>query len=124
MYVPQRLDLGQLIAELEKRPQDERALFDFGNCTPGELMSFRGDYHDLAIGFAIDAVAPTVAELVKQLCSAIGCEFTGYKGGEFKMHEHSTLWVSNRGDNAHTAIFGVCDGEYDTRLLTGFVKIV
>jgi hypothetical protein len=120
MFVPQRLSLGELIEAIEKHKPEDSVRFDFGACAPDELMSYRGYYHDLAVGFSHGAQrGPTVAEFVKQLKSAIGDTFTGYKGGEFVMNEHSRIWVANRGDSTDTAIFGVT-GDWEAVILTGY----
>lgn len=40
---------------------------------------------------------PTVADLIEALDLADGEVFEGYKGGQFTMHDHTDLWVSEYG---------------------------
>jgi len=123
-----QLSLGELISKLEAIPptwksyeeEDEpkRVYFDFGYLHPTHLMSWRGSYEELAIGFSEDDEAPTLEKFLGDLKSALGKEFTGYKGGEFKMDRLTPVWVANYGNSGETGVSGVEDRECNVILLT------
>jgi hypothetical protein len=67
-----------------------------------DLHSYRGYYEQLAIGFGpfIEGRGqcyPTVGALLAALDQAIGSTYEGWKGGDFVMHDWSTLWVAQEG---------------------------
>lgn len=111
------LNLGQVITLLSKRPGDHLCAFDFGGTRPAGVGSYRGFYEDLAIGFEEDNSA-TVAEVLATLKAAIGETFHGWKGGEYRMKESSTVWVANRGNTSDTFIKGLRDCDYMTIIET------
>lgn len=96
-----QLTLGQLIDKLEAQldyAQHYRAAFDDGYFHPMGLSSWRGLYTDLAIEFADDD-SLQVRTFLLLLKGAIDSDFEGYKGGQFKMHRGSRLWIANYGDS-------------------------
>lgn len=122
--------LGQLIDALEKRPQDERVVFDFCRIQPGRLSSYRGYYRMLAVEPNFKALhyddaryqkPISVAEFVAELKAAVGREFTGYKGGEFTMDRDTWMWVSEYGHASETAVCGVEDCKFETIIKTRHV---
>lgn len=94
------LKLGGLIAALERAPQEKPVYFDVLNLAPTTFASYRGYYDDLALGFSGDysASAPTVAQLLEQCKAAKKETFQGWKGGDYRMDDRSTVWVANRGN--------------------------
>lgn len=100
------MNLGELIDALKKQPGDLAVYIDgpFG-LTPGELGSYRGYYDDLAIG--LDDKYRRVDDLVKELESAVGKTFTGYKGGTFRMGRDTTVWIANYGSASGAFVTGV-----------------
>lgn len=100
------MQLGKLIAELEKCPLDWPVYFDFCQCVPTSLASYRRFYDHLAIGFETDGQM-TVEALLADLRRAIGGVFDGYKGGEYTMTENTPVWVANWGRYTQTAIVAV-----------------
>ena len=95
------LTLGGLINELKRFPSDSKIVYDFCDFYPSGLASYRGYYEDLALGFSRDyddKEAPTVKEILNVLEQAIGKEFYGYKGGNYKAGKNSALWVSLWGE--------------------------
>lgn len=123
--------IGGLIAELSKLDQKARVYVD--GVAPTRLASYRGFYDQLAIergdgGYQRTELSgrgrayadytpghsgvhirsnPTVADLVKALRLAIGEEFEGYKGGQFRMDEDTILWVSEYGDCDSRRVFDI-----------------
>ena len=127
----QPLRLGELIAAIKDRfPVDANEIvrFDFCNLVPdGAMYSYRGFYKDLAL----HAVSRTlhrehlrVQDFLTLLRGVAGQTFTGYKGGNYTMHEGSRVWVSTaQEDCCGTAVidvdrtsFGAC------MLITAHVK--
>ena len=128
-----QLTLGEIIKELEKcgtiyKGKDKKTIeFDFGSAIPTTLDSWRGSYSELALGYELsgydgdaDYENITVEKLLENLKSAIGKEFTGWKGGEFIMDEDTPVWVSNPGNADNTGIIGVLDLGYSVVLLTAY----
>ena len=123
--------IGGLAAELDK--YNQKALVFIDGIAPTRLSSYRGFYDQLAIergggGFERTKLSgrgesfgdytpghsgvhiranPTVADLAKALRLAIGEEFEGYKGGQFRMDEDTLLWVSEYGDCDSRRIFDI-----------------
>lgn len=71
------MELGQLIAMLEKAPQDKPIKKGFGN-----PHSWRGVYSELAFEVVEDT---TVGEMLEAAISADGETYSGWKGGEYTM---------------------------------------
>lgn len=114
------LKLGQLLEQLRKHDAVRDIAFDFCGLAPAGLHSYRGFYEDLALDYDSD-IYPTVGAVATELEEAIGKTFTGYKGGEYRMGEDSTLWVSEHNRCDGTIITGVEDNEHDPLIiLTGY----
>lgn len=84
-----QLTLGKLIVELEKMPT-ETTLPNLA-----DPHSYRGYYEDLA--FELWDGTTTAGELLDVCKDAMYQRFTGYKGGEFTMHNDTPLWVADYG---------------------------
>ena len=66
----------------------------------GEVMSWRGDYNCLALGYCLygDSNAfINVGKLKSILQNSIGKTFIGYKGGEFVMEKNTPVYLDNYG---------------------------
>ncbi len=117
--------LSNLIDALEKRDQAGGVRFDFGGLRPTRLHSYRGYYEDLALGFAAydaQGAVDTIGELLRGLKESVGCEFTGWKGGEFMMDRNTALWVANAGETSGTAIVGIHpEPHWTTIILTKWI---
>lgn len=88
------LTLGKFIAELEKVPAGTQVRFADGSY-PANPHSYRGYYSDLA--FEEVDNPQTAGELLRECREANGRDFTGYKGGDFRMHNDTPLWGAERG---------------------------
>ncbi len=106
-----QLSLGELIERLEaiETEDDCSVRFDFGYFRPSELMSWRGVYAELAVGFTDkgDYKDPQLSKFITELKGAIGKTYTGYKGGDFFMSKSTPVWVANYGESGNTAVVGV-----------------
>lgn len=96
--------IGELINKLLEQEPHHVVTFDSGGY-PGKPHSWRGYYHWLAFEATDERI--DVAEFVALLKSCIGREFTGYKGGEYKMDEHTLLYHSEWGESTEMAISDV-----------------
>lgn len=60
----------------------------------GEPDSYRGYYQDVAFEPKENV---TFGEMLGYARSALGKTFTGYKGGEFTMHDFTDCWIAQYG---------------------------
>lgn len=116
----QPISLGELIALLETRPQEQDVRFDFGYIRPVGVDSYRGFYDHLAIEYTTGGKDMTVAELLAELRGAVGRVFMGYKGGDFRMNRSTPMWVANHGESNSTAVIGLAECKYMTIIATGY----
>lgn len=80
----------------------------------GELLSYRGYYDQLALGFTTDQdQAASVEDILKKCKEADGSIFQGYKGGDYVMTRETNLWLSNYGTCSSCRIVGVANGSWD-----------
>lgn len=132
-----QLTLGQVIKKLEncgltygKHNEPKHVYYDFGTAIPTTLHSWRGSYSELALGYQLTGYdnsdkhhSQTTAEtLLFELKSAIGKEFTGWKGGEFTMDEETPVWVSNAGDSGNTGIIDIVDKGWCIIIMTAYCE--
>jgi hypothetical protein len=83
------MSLGEIIERLEKEDPDRVLKIGWG-----EPASYRGYYEDVAFEPANDV---TIGSMLENAESALGQTFSGYKGGDFKMHEHTECWIAEYG---------------------------
>ena len=83
------MTLSELIERLEKA--DPKTVVRNGFST---AHSYRGYYEDLA--FEPDTYV-TVEHMLTCAKAALGKTYCGWKGGEFRMHEYTTVWVAEHG---------------------------
>jgi len=86
------IHLKELIEQLRLLPQDKELSFGFG-----EPDSYRGYYEELAF---TPIEGAKVKDMLAHAKSAMGKTFTGYKGGEFKMHEFTDCYIAEYGTSA------------------------
>lgn len=96
--------LGELIGVLEQADPDGVVDFDIGG-HPGDEMSYRGYYEDLAFTRVFDQ--KTVGDFLAQCSRSLHATYQGYKGGDFVMRPKTPLWVSDYGQYSGTAIIMV-----------------
>lgn len=82
--------LGQLIKRLEA--EDPSKVVPLGL---GQPHSYRGYYEDLEF---TPQESVTVGEMLATARGCLGQTFTGYKGGEYEMHEYTTVWLGQYGN--------------------------
>lgn len=90
--------LEDLIEELEKH--DPQKVVPLGFCHP---HSYRGDYSELAFEPKENT---TIGEMLQAAKSALGATFTGWKGGEFTMKEHTNCYISEEGTSYNSESIG------------------
>jgi hypothetical protein len=84
-----QMTLGALIAALEAMPEGAMV------ANLADEHSYRGYYDDLAFEH-FDGLRPTV-ELLADCRTAMGKVYQGYKGGDFRMHAMTPVWVASYG---------------------------
>lgn len=121
--------LGDILAELEPliskysdADEQPQVIYDFGYFSPAGIDSWRGAYCEIALNYLdgnYDEVIrlPAFYELIK---SAINQHYTGYKGGDFMMTQHTPVWVANNGQACSTAVVGIVDTGYTIIIMTGY----
>ena len=115
-----QMTLGELIAALKRKDQEADVTFGWAYNRPSGVYSYRGYYEDLAIGFSREGEC-TVAKLVAMLEAANGKTFTGWKGGEYDMHDETAMWAANPGEACSMAIVDVVEGGHQIWLKTEMV---
>ena len=83
------MTLSELIERLEKA--DPAAVVRNGFST---AHSYRGYYEDLAFE---PATSVPVGHMLNCAKAALGKTYCGWKGGEFLMHEYTTVWIAEHG---------------------------
>jgi hypothetical protein len=116
------LRLCDIIDDLKRFKGGASLRFDFGYEVPGDLMSYRGFYEDLAVEPVEDGER-TVADFLKACEAAVGATYCGYKGGKYTMNANATVWVSRYGDATGTDIRGFHDEGYEVVILTGYTPV-
>ncbi len=106
------------------RPAEPKVVrFDFASMAPTDLRSYRGFYHELAVGFTDEYSArPTLEAFLTRLKKAVGGTFYGWKGGDYRMTEDTPIWVAEHGNTSETAIVGVRDKGYEVVLDTAWCE--
>ncbi|HSF40285.1 MAG TPA: hypothetical protein VLT87_10865 [Thermoanaerobaculia bacterium] len=86
--------LGELIERLEQEDPERRVAVGFNR-----PHSHRADYSELAFEPVSDV---SVGEMLAHARAALGATFTGYKGGDYRMGEYTSV---------HLARWGSCGEE-------------
>lgn len=84
------MNLGELIKWLEK--QDKDLIVKDGFSTP---HSDRGSYDELAF---CPEEESKISDMLAHAKSALNKSFTGWKGGEFEMDEHTSVYIGEYGN--------------------------
>lgn len=84
-----------------------------------DISSYRGYYDHLAIAYTdnIDHAASAEA-IARQLRLAVGNTFTGYKGGKYRMHETTGIFVALYGSTGDILADIVCIDDEPVAVLT------
>ena len=123
-----QLTLGELILKIEpiaknqKESEEATVKYDFEYLFPTTIDSWRGSYDELALNFEASGCQMKVSDFLKMLKDCIGKTFTGYKGGEYKMHKGTPIWVANYSHSGNTAVIDVVDNGYEVILITGLCE--
>lgn len=88
------MTLGELIGALKQA--DPNCMVKRGLQA---LHSYRGHYIDLAFELAGPM---TVREILAVVEPCVGQTFQGYKGGDYKMHEYTDVWLANYSECGET----------------------
>jgi len=84
------MTLGELIYVLERANPAKKVPHGFRN-----PHSYRGYYEQLAFEPCGET---TVGEMLKAAKGALGQTFQGYKGGDFRMDQHTDVWIARYGE--------------------------
>lgn len=88
------MTLGELIKILESAPQSRRLALGFDH-----PHSYRGYYEQLAFEPARDI---TVERMLTCARAALHQTFCGWKGGDYRMDEHTDVWLACEGSTGET----------------------
>ncbi len=101
------MKIGEIKEALKDVDKERTIRFDFGFLSPSTIDSWRGNYANPAIGYAMDEHC-TVQKFLDELYLATsGKLYYGYKGGEFTFSDDCILWVDNYGQFSETAIHDI-----------------
>lgn len=122
------MTINELLAELKKAPNTCRVIYDFCNCIPTTLNSYRGNYKLPGLGWkgtgrgsGEDELSSVyVWQLIQQLELAISGKvtFNGWKGGEYCYTGEEQLYIDNWGDTSGTLLSNISYDEYTVILHT------
>lgn len=104
--------LGELIKRLENLPvktlhdntENDRYVITLGAVSVSGFDSYRGYYEDLSLVPSKEGYGMKVSELLERAKEARGKVFTGYKGGNFPMHDDSIIWLAPYGESHGIAL--------------------
>jgi hypothetical protein len=127
-----QMSLGDMITKMQEildkheSSKEEIAVhFDFCYTYPTKIDSWRGIYAELALNwrqypdYGNKTDTPlTAKQFLELLKSANGTEYTGYKGGTFRMSLSTPVWVDNYGHSSNTAVFDIKDEGYQVIIVT------
>lgn len=96
-----QLTLGQLLEKLEAiEPKHYDVVFDFGGLIPDYFESYRGDYSHVCLNFEMPyknweyTPSVNVHQMIEKVKDTIGEYKSGWKGGDYFMHEDTPVWVA------------------------------
>lgn len=122
-----QLTLGEILSKCEAIAKNDRGdkdepcvQFDFEHLYPTDIDSWRGSYDELSLSFSSGFGEMKLSAFIELLTSAVGKEFTGWKGGEYIMNRHTPVWVANPGNSGNTAVVEVVDQGYVVTLMTAY----
>lgn len=112
------LNYGEFVERLRdaiaraKRGDDEYLSFDWGSAYPSTIDSYRGYYEHVGIGFDGSHGGCKAGDFLKKLEDALHTDMTGWKGGEYTIHDRCEVWVACNGCTSRTRIVDVQPREY------------
>ncbi len=92
-----QMTISDAIQALRNFHSDAPCRYEDGG-EPGEAMSYRGYYSDLAFADRNQISPATAGDVLAALRIAEGQTFHGYKGGDFLMGSDTVIWRSAYGD--------------------------
>lgn len=117
------MTLNDLIESLELVDKTLPVYYDFADFYPVGIYADRGDYSQLAMGYAtpdLETILPTVDNLLDSLKKSKGTYFTGYKGGEYYCDGTEEIWVAEFGQLSYTKVAGLLDEDGRCTILTKY----
>jgi hypothetical protein len=101
-----QLSIAEILTQLVSFSSYRIVRFVGTEYSPCGTSAYRGSYDQLAINYSTDET--TVAEFSKLLEEAYKKEYTGYKGGQYKMFGSTPVWASrDSSDYSRMAIVSV-----------------
>ena len=121
------MTIGEVLEALKACKPTASVHFDFCDCVPAVVDSWRGVYAEAALGwspYSRDAMT-TVSQLIVELKSSIADdrEFVGWKGGKYRYRLDTPLHVDNRGKCTYTDLASVVDEDYRVTLPTRYAGV-
>jgi len=107
------INIGDIKTRLKSASGDLPVYFDFCECVPTNINSWRGNYAEPAIGWSPSGYSgngkpPTVAQFLDELEMATsGRLYSGWHGDTFSYTDNNQLYVDNYGDSTSTKIMGI-----------------
>lgn len=107
------MNIGDIKNRLKLANNSLPVYFDFCECVPTTIDSWRGNYEEPAIGWAASGYsgkgeAPTAQQFLDELKLATsGISYQGWHGGEYVYTDEAQLYVDNPGDCTRTKIIAI-----------------
>jgi len=116
------ITIGRFIEHLEQQDPNHTISFDFCGFVPADFDSYRGFYDQLALGYSDDySQEVKVSTLLEKAKDTQFKQYTGYKGGSYRMTPETLLWCDNWGQATGTAVVDVLNCEYYVKIVTQYV---
>lgn len=110
----QQMTIGQMIDVLRRKDPSKDMSLDFVHLRPtAKIHSYRGIYHDAAIGWQNGGDCK-ISELLAALEKSLTETHYGYKGGEYRFDNDTPVWIANHNEAGQTAVVDIVDGVYIT----------
>lgn len=107
-FSAKQITLGELLDRIPDHDEITSVVYDFGRLIPTAPDSYRGYYDHLALGWEEQDANDVSAGLFRLwLEQALELEYTGYKGGVYRMDSDTPIWVARWGQTSDTVVAGV-----------------
>jgi hypothetical protein len=114
------MNIGTIKKYLAVAKKDLPVQFDFCNCRPVTVSSWRGIYAEPTIGWSTEGETTVDQFLTELNLATSGKIYEGWKGGDFQYDDNSPLHVDNPGRYTLTEIVAVEVTEWDVILHTRY----
>ena len=117
------MTIEELLTALKRRDRNAFIYYDFCDCAPADVDSWRGAYSLPAIGWRPPGKTVTVATVMRELINSISRFHSGWKGGTYRFTADQPLHVDNVGESTCTMVVDVVDRRSEVIICTAREEI-